>query len=108
MPDVAMLWKVWLGNYTEPVVVVCLPESTTAEIVRTARLGMHEKFQTHVRPEFEEHDREFWTDRVADTKVRKMEALEAGWLVPTLVAAPSATAEPYPSTDNPRRDNDER
>ncbi len=77
----ATLWRVWL-RFTEPVLIIAPNDATLNEVARAAKVAMHDRHQANVRPEYEGHDRAFWTDAVADQEVRKIERGEHVWLSP--------------------------
>lgn len=90
--DKAVVWRVWVGTYTEPVQVLAPHDATLEDVARAAKVAMHDRFQAQVRPEHEEHDRQFWTDAVAATEVTKIERGDEVWLHPRVaVTAPPAT-----------------
>jgi hypothetical protein len=91
--DRAALWNVWLGNYTNPVLLVAPLDATLDHLAQAAKVAMHDRFQSEARPEHADHDRTFWTDAVAAVEVTKIERGDLVWLSPHIVAAPASAAQ---------------
>jgi hypothetical protein len=80
----AALWEVKIGTYIESVRVVAPLDATLDEVARTAKVAMHEQFQSHVRPEHAAHDTAFWTDAVAAKDVTSITRCEDVVLQPRI------------------------
>lgn len=92
MADTALIWRVWLGRYTEPAVIVVPTDASIDEVVRMGRLALDARFQDQVRPEHEEYDSAIWTDFAAAADVSKVERGEVVTLHPRLIEVPQAAA----------------
>lgn len=73
MLDPGVLWRVWLGRYTDPALIVAPCDASIEEIARAGRAALDERFQGQVRPEHVAHDSDFWTDALAAVDVTKIE-----------------------------------
>ena len=84
--DTAVVWKVFLGTYTAPALVLAPNDATLEDVARAGKVALSDHFQSQVRPEHEEHDRNFWTDAVAAVDVTRIERADEVWLHPRVVA----------------------
>lgn len=89
--DAAVVWRVWLGTYTQPALIVAPPDATLESVAQAAKVALHDHFQREVRPEHEEHDRRFWTDAVAAVDVTKIERGDDVSLHPRIAAVETTT-----------------
>jgi len=71
--DVAVVWKVWVGSYTDPVLVLMPTDASVDDIARTGKVGMLDKHMKNVREEHREYDEKFWTDAVAAKDITRIE-----------------------------------
>lgn len=85
--DRAVVWRVWIGTYTDPVLVLAGDDASLEDVARTGKVAMHDLMQGHVR---EEHDRQFWTDAVASKDVTKIERGDEVYLHPRVAVAQEA------------------
>lgn len=70
--ETAVVWRVWLGTYTESVLVLAPLDATLEDVARAGKVALDDRLQG-LRPEHGEHDRTFWTDAVAAVDVTRIE-----------------------------------
>jgi hypothetical protein len=76
-------WNVWVGRYTNPVLIVAPLEASMDDVALLGRVAMLEKhLETSVRPGYEEFDTQLTTDNIAREAVTKMERGVDAWLDP--------------------------
>lgn len=80
-------WNVYVGRYTDPVLIIAPLEASMDDVARLGRVAMLEKhLETAVRPGYEEFDTQFTTDNIAKAAVTKMERGVDCWLEPKVAA----------------------
>lgn len=92
--DQAVVWRVWIGNYTEPALVLAPEDASLEDVARAGKVAMHDQMQRHVRDEHREHDETFWTDAVASRDVTRIERGDEVYLHPRFVIAESRDQQP--------------